>query len=224
MMISFLVPAYNEEKKIVKTLERIIGFAEGYCKKYEVIVVCDGVDGTAKRARSFKKVKVLGFKTRLGKGGALVKGFEASRGEVIVFLDADLSTPPKYVKKLVGALDSSDVVIGSRYLKNSRINIPFKRLIASRGFNFLVRLFTGLNVNDTQSGFKAFKRSALESVFPLRVTGFSFDVELLKKLKGKGFSMKEVPVEWVHDPDSKMTYSKALAMFRDLLRIVVDNE
>lgn len=219
-MISFVIPAYNEEKVISQALKALHGAAEGL--DYEVVVVCDGSDRTASRAKRFNNTKVLEFEKRLGKGGALVKGFRATKGDYVVMMDADMSAHPKQAIGLLKYLGAWDVVIGSRYLPDSKTRTSLKRLIASRGFNFLVQLIAGLNYSDTQSGFKAFKREALGEALPLKIKGFAFDVELLKKIEGKGFKVKEVPIKWSHRKGSSLSYSKALRMLGDLFRVVND--
>ncbi|MCD6575923.1 MAG: glycosyltransferase [Nanoarchaeota archaeon] len=208
-MISVIVPAYNEEKQIGKTIEKLLKE-----KVEEIIVVVDGNDKTGEIAKKYKKVKVLTFKHRLGKGGAIKEGFKASKGDVIVFVDADYWHQKASIRSLAKWIPKYDIAIGSRRKRKT-----IKRKILSWGFNLLTKILLGLNLRDTQCGFKAFKREALKDLLSkMKTRGYAFDVELLYLAKNK-YKIKEVPVEW-EDINTKINPVKdSLKMFLELLRI-----
>ena len=230
MRLSIIIPAYNEEKRILRTLEDYYRtFSTRFGHDFELIVEMDGcTDNTPQIVKEFARgkpnVKVLEFKEKLGKGGGIRKAFEVATGEIVGFTDADDSTPAKEFLKLVKEIENGyDVVLGSRWLKESRIIVPqpIYRRILSRGFNLLVRLLFGLNIRDTQCGAKVFKKEVIDAVLPcLQVNGFAFDVELLYLAHKKGFKMKEVPIEWHNDENSTLNVKKTVPeMFIALIRV-----
>lgn len=229
MKLSIIIPAYNEEKRISKTLTDYYYTFDDYFKDdFELIVEMDGcVDSTPKIVNEFaqgkENVKILEFPQRLGKGGGIKEAFKIANGEIVGFTDSDNSTPAKEFLKLVRWVDKGyDVVMGSRWLKESRVIIPqpLYRKILSRGFNLLVRSTFGLNVRDTQCGAKVFRREVIDTILPhLSVNGFAFDVELLYLAKKYGFKMKEVPIEWHNEEDSKLNVKKVVPeMFMALIK------
>ena len=224
-MYSIIIPAYNEEERIENALKLYCNFFEKAEEKYEILVVCDGVDSTAsivkKFMQKFPSVKLLTFGKRLGKGGAIIEGMRIAKGDKIGFIDADESVTCSDFKKMFDRLSSADGVISSRRLKNSKILIkaPLMRRPASRIFNILVRILFGLNFKDTQCGAKVFKREAIKDVLnELKTNGFEFDVELLWKLKRKGYNVVEFPITWKHCGGSSFSLTKAPKMFFSLLK------
>jgi glycosyltransferase involved in cell wall biosynthesis len=219
---SIIIPAYNEEARIGHVVLNLVdNFPD-----HEIIIVCDGQDNSINIARdlSFKypNVQVLGFNHRLGKGGALVQGFRAVHGLEVGFIDSDESISPNDLKELFTALHDFDGAIGSRRLKESKIlkMQPLKRRLASKAFNIFVRTVFGLPFSDTQCGAKAFKKSAIIDVIDeIRTTGFEIDVELLWRLRNKGYAIVEHPVTWKHSEGSKFKLSYSMGMFISLLRI-----
>ena len=206
-MHSIIIPAYNEAARIKKTLKDYTNFFRG---NYEFIVVCDGTDKTSKIVRKIakrdKRIRLIISKTRLGKGGGIYRGFDNTKGETIGFTDADDGVKPKEYKKLMSHLKDYDCIIASRRVKGARIirNRPWHIAIVSFIFNKIVNLLFNLNIKDTQCGSKVMKKYAYESVKKeLSLNGFEFDVELLWKLEKAGFSIKEIPITWTHDPRSK---------------------
>lgn len=223
---SIIIPAYNEESRIKMVLESLVR-AFPY---QEIIVVCDGQDNSQNIVNdlSFKypNVVLLNFNCRLGKGGALAKGFKVAKGEEICFVDADESVSTDDLKKMFIKLHNVDGVIASRRLKESKILIkqPFKRRLASRLFNILVRILFGLHFSDTQCGAKAFKRAAILDILDdIKATGFEIDVEILWRLKKKGYNVIEYPITWKHSEGSKFKLSHSMEMFISLIRIRVLN-
>jgi len=221
-MISIIIPAYNEEKRIETTL---LNYSNHF-QDQEIIVVCDGTDKTqnivGKLSEKYPNIKLLRFEKKLGKGGGIIEGFKEANGDKIGFVDADESVTPDDVKRMFDYLPDVDGVIASRRLKDSRILIkqPTKRRIASRVFNIIVRLIFGLNLKDTQCGAKVFRKEAIKDVLSeLKTKGFEFDVELLWRLKKKGYKVVEFPITWRHSEGSSFSLSNAPKMFFSLLKV-----
>lgn len=230
MKISIIIPAYNEERRILKTLyDYYHTFDDLFGDDFELIVEMDGcVDNTSKIVKEFShgknNVKILEFPERLGKGGGIREALKIANGEIVGFTDADDSTPAKEFLKLIKEVERGyDVILGSRWLKESRVLTPqpLHRRILSRGFNLLVRLLLGLKIRDTQCGAKVFRKEVIDTVIPhLSVNGFAFDVELLYLAKKYGFKIKEVPIEWYNDEDSKLNVKKVVPeMFMALIKV-----
>ncbi len=226
--LSIVIPAYNEEQRIQKTLS---AFEWHFSKRYntEIIVVCDGnTDKTpeivAKYSKRHKHVRLLAFPTRLGKGGGLVQGLKVAKGDLIGFVDADSSTSTADYDHLISALVKSkkDGAICSRYLKKSKVLVsqPFYRKFLSRGWNLLVRILFNIPFTDTQCGAKIFKKEAIQEVLPkMESYGFEFDVELLWRMQKAGYKISEIPTTWVHMEQSKFRLKDITGMFIRLLRI-----
>jgi dolichyl-phosphate beta-glucosyltransferase len=227
--LSIIIPAYNEERRIVPTLARISTWLEEEDIHGEIVVVDDGsVDDTAgvvaSAAKEFPVVRLVRNGRNRGKGYTVRNGVLEARGRYILFSDADLSTPIEEFMLFRPLLaDGTDVVIGSRRMGGAQIEIPQPALrrLMGRVFNLLVRAVAVPDVRDSQCGFKCFSRDAARAVFRLqRIEGFAFDVEVLFLASRLGFSMREVPVRWLDDRDSKVSRLWDPAkMFFDLLRI-----
>jgi glycosyltransferase involved in cell wall biosynthesis len=221
--LSLIIPAYNEEGRIESVLLSYCHALPGQ----EIVVVCNGCrDKTPSIVRGlrskYRQIKVLDFKEKRGKGGAIIEGFKAGGGDKIGFIDADESVEPADIKRMSGALSKADGVIASRKLKSSRILVqqPWKRRVASKVFNALVRAIFGLNFKDTQCGAKIFKKKALNSVLgKLKTRGFEFDVELLWKLQNKGYKIIEFPITWKHSEGTTFSLWSAPGMFFSLLKV-----
>lgn len=211
-MISVIIPAYNEEKRIGKTLEKL-----SKEKIEEIIVVFDGDDNTDKIVKRFKEVKLLKFKKRLGKGNAIKAGFKKAKGSIIVFVDADYGYKEARIKDLTKWIKYYDIVIGSR---NRKLEKNIFRRIVSYGFNLLTKLILGLNIDDTQCGFKVFKRNVLKDLIQkIKTGGYVFDVELLYLAKEK-YSIKEVSLKWTFEKHSKINlFRDSIKMFIELIKI-----
>ena len=223
--LSIIIPAWNEEKRIGRTLIQYIKY---FSKKYdfEILVITDGCKDKTEEIISnlcldTSSLRHLSFPEKLGKGGAIIEGIKEARGTYIAFTDADGSTPPEELEKLIAHSDGWDSVIGSRWLDKSLVlkRQPLTRCLASRAFNILVRLFFGLHFDDTQCGAKIFRNFAiLDVVDELGLTNFAFDVDLLFHLNKKGYTIKEVPVCWIDHEDSCLDLKKVVpTMFLSLL-------
>lgn len=227
--LSVVVPAYNEELRLGATLTRMIEYFSAQARPWEVLVVDDGSrDGTAKLVREFEQknpnVKLVSNDRNRGKGYTVRHGMRTATGDAVLFSDADLSSPIEEVEKLIPQLElGHDVVIGSRDIIGSKIEVPqplFRRVM---GYSFMVlRDWIAVSgFRDTQCGFKLFRKAAAEQIFPRgRVDGFCFDVEILAIAKSLGFRMMEVPVVWRNDERSTVNpIGDPLKMFLDLFRI-----
>lgn len=227
--VTVVIPAYNEEGRVggvIKDYERAF---ESLGWVYEILVVCNGcVDGTKEIVESIAKgnprIRVLLFKERLGKGRAIIKGFKAARGDLIGFVDADESTSAAEYLKLVSTLEDPTVdgAIASRKADGSKIAVyqSLSRRLAGRVFNLIVRGLFGLSFRDTQCGAKVFKKRAVRDVIDeLKLNGYEFDVELLWRLKKKGYLVEEVPVEWRHGEGSKFSLIDGPGMLLRLLEL-----
>jgi len=224
--LSIVIPAYNEASRIGGTLEQVARYAASKPFPVELIVVDDGSsDPTLEIVAKFPAVRVVRNDRNRGKGFTVRHGVLESRGQLILFSDADLSTPIEEADKLIAALGKTraDAAIGSRALQRELIGVhqPFFREAAGRGFNLLVRLFTGLKLRDTQCGFKLFRRESTRRAFELqRAVGFGFDPELLFLIERLGGKIIEVPVRWNDNPATKIRFLRdSTHMFLDLLRI-----
>ncbi|MBC7106301.1 MAG: glycosyltransferase family 2 protein, partial [Firmicutes bacterium] len=221
--LSVVIPAYNEEHRLPATLGSIREYFAGQPFPVEVIVVDDGsADRTSEVCRAYRDVKVLRNDRNCGKGYSVRRGMLEATGEYILFSDADLAAPIAESAKLLGALRTCDVAIGSRGLPQSRVvrESPGRELL-SQAFNRFVRLVTGLPYADTQCGFKAFRRDAARLLFQsLRCHRFSFDVEVLLAARHLGLRVVEVPIEWHERPGSRVNpWRDGWHMMRDVVRL-----
>ena len=217
--LSIVVPAYNEGARLGKSLRAIVDYLSEYDGETELIVVDDGsTDGTAEAARealstaSSVRTSVISYQSNLGKGRAVRLGLLASRGDIALFTDADLSTPIVETPKLVEPIahGECDLTFGSRALDRSLIGVhqPWRREQGGRVFNLAVRLATGLPFWDTQCGFKAFRMSVCRPIIEgATIDRFGFDVELLYVAYRAGLRLSEIPVRWDHAEGSKINFA-----------------
>jgi dolichyl-phosphate beta-glucosyltransferase len=229
VQLSVIVPAYNEAKRIGTALEKIPAYCRSLGGSYELLIVDDGSDDkTAEVVRAAATrdghIRLLSHAERCGKGAAVKTGVLASSGSLVLFSDADLSTPIEEFDHLRRALDEGyDIAIGSRVADGARIEVRQNLVRQTMGqtFNGLIRLLLVQGFKDTQCGFKLFRQNAALSIFArTRITGFAFDVEVLVIARQHGFKVKEVPVVWRNAPASKVQIIlDPLKMFGDLFRI-----
>lgn len=221
-MLSIIIPAYNEEHRIKPTLQAYLDFFKN--KDIEIIVVMNGcTDNTLQVVQSIKdsRLKYLNI-NKPGKGNAIIQGFKIASGDLISYTDADNSTKPEFLNKLLENIEDYDCIMGSRYLKESEIltKQTLTRRIASRGFNILVRSILNLQFTDTQAGAKIFKKQAISSILQeLKPYGWGIDTHILYKIKKKGYKIKEIPIEWSDTKESKLKLRKAVpGMFISVLK------
>lgn len=200
-VVSFVLPAFNEGEFIESVLDRLDSSVNGHGFRYEVVVVDDGsVDDTRLRALRYAAgnghVRVVACDRNVGKGFAVKTGFWKAVGDAVVFVDSDLDVDVGQVRRFVDALRFGDIVVGSKWHRDSVVEVSFVRRLLSRGFNVLVRLLTGVRVADTQTGIKAVRRDAFGEVFRrLSVKRYAFDVELLVLARVFGLRVVELPVK-----------------------------
>ena len=212
--LSVVIPAYNEEKRLRTSLEKVLGFLETRRDEkgdeFEVLVVDDGSsDDTASEALSFadRGVRVLTLDRNQGKGAALRRGVLESRGDAVLLSDADLSTPIEDVEKLESHLGSAAVVLGSRAVAGSDVAVhqPLYREVMGKTFNLMIRMLGVGGIHDTQCGFKLLRGDVARTVFDRMVTpGFAFDVEMVWLARQMGQQVKEVGVTWRNAPGSSV--------------------
>jgi dolichyl-phosphate beta-glucosyltransferase len=211
--LSVVIPAYNEEKKIAQDLALVYEYLAPQTYEYEVLVVDDGSkDKTHEIAKSlepqYKNLRNIRYEQNRGKGYAVKTGVLQAKGDHILFADAGTCVPCRDVEKGLQLLQNGyDVALGSRALEESRVLLkqPKYRRVGSRIFGYVVRWIMGVNpIRDTQCGFKVFKREAAHTIFCRnRIDGFMFDTETILNAKKMGFRLKEFPVTWKNDPDTR---------------------
>jgi len=228
IFLSLIIPAYNEENRIARTLIEISQYLDQQEYLSEIIVVNDGsTDQTHQRCLETLKdrpnFRVLSRDENIGKGYSVKQGVLQTRGNLILFSDADLSTPIRELDKFLPWVKEYEIVIGSRALPDSDIQVHQSIVRESMGkmFNIFVRLLIIRGIKDTQCGFKLFQRGAALDIFPrIRLKGFSFDVEVLFLSRRLAYRLKQIPVIWRNSPESKVhLFSSSARMFLDLLRI-----
>lgn len=224
-MISVVIPAYNEANDIGDLLE-----AFGAFRDVELIVAEDAsTDGTVaivqKYAARASNVKLTSSDILAGKGAAIKRGLLLATGDILGFLDADLSVHPRDFMRIVAAIDNgADLAIGSRRLPESNVieRQPFFRRVLGSAYSILARALVDTNVKDFQCGCKAFRR-ALWNSLDISCDGFAFDTELIAKAHNKGFSIAEVPITWNSKARSKVRMQRdTWRMLKCLLRVRAD--
>jgi dolichyl-phosphate beta-glucosyltransferase len=227
---SILIPAYNEAKRIPATLKQILLFISAKSWNAEIIVVNDGsTDDTAavvrRMAAKHPSIVLVDNLVNSGKGHSIRDGVRHAKGDIILFTDADNSTPIEDAEKLVQAIqEGADIAIGSRWVdrKLQVLPQPLHRRLNGRLYNLLLRSILGLDYKDTQNGFKAFTRTAAKSIFmQQRITGWGFDAETLYLARNYRFTVREVPVEYTYCAEgSKIRpYRDGARMFAELLTV-----
>ena len=229
MDFSIVIPAYNEEKRIINTLKRITEFMTLNYPEYEIIVVDDGsTDSTAgvinKNFSSDARIKILKLSSNRGKGYAVRKGILASNGESILITDADMSAPIEQISKLFPFLsEGNDIIMASRAIDKAYVkkHQPWYREIMGKIFNLFVRMLVFKGFYDTQCGFKLIRSDVAKDLANLmQIDGFCFDVEMIFLALKKGYKPIEIGVDWINSPDSKVKlFTSSLAMFVDLFKI-----
>jgi glycosyltransferase involved in cell wall biosynthesis len=229
LTLSIVLPAYNEAARIGASLDKIIDYAQRHACTVEVIVVNDGsTDETAEIVRQYAErypwLRLIENPGNRGKGFSVRNGMLHARGDILLFSDADLSSPIEEADKLLAAIQAgADVAIGSRWVRKELqvVRQPLRRQILGRLFNLALRLVLGMNFKDTQCGFKAFRRSATELVFTQQqIETWGFDPELLYLARKANLRIIEVPVYWGHSEGTRLhPLRDGLRMFAQLFQI-----
>jgi len=227
--LSIIIPAYNEAERLPLALVDIDKYLSSAPYSYEILVVNDGsTDDTALIVKNMmnavKGLKLIDNRENRGKGSAVRQGMLLARGEIRLFTDADQSTSIDHLEKVLPFLTDADglnydVVLGSRGLKESRMNPPqpFYRRILGKGGNLIAQLIAVRGIWDTQCGFKAFTADAAEKIFSLaNINGWGFDIETLALARALGYRVKEIPVRWAN---SRFSHVRGTAYLKTLLEV-----
>ncbi|HUJ09070.1 MAG TPA: dolichyl-phosphate beta-glucosyltransferase [Verrucomicrobiae bacterium] len=229
--LSVVIPAYNEQERLKRYVPGIVEYLRGKNLNFEIVVVNDGsrdetAQTTRELAKSYPMLRLIDLQPNRGKGGAVRAGMLDARGQYVLFTDADQSTPITEADKLLMKLEREgcDMAIGSRGVPGTHVEKPqaWYRRWAAELFGVGMRLLCIRGIYDTQCGFKAMKREVAQEVFS-QVTSNSaiFDIEMLVVATREGYRVAEVPVKWVHDPDTRIPYNlqSALRIWGELFRI-----
>jgi dolichyl-phosphate beta-glucosyltransferase len=228
--LSIVVPAYNEERRLPATIKDLRSFFGRFGSVEIIIVIEKSSDRTVElatlAAAGDSSIHIVANDVQRGKGYAVKTGMLRAKGEIVFFMDADLSTPLAEVISFLSEFQANpgvDILIGSRAEAKSQVikKQSWVRRNLGRGFNRFVQVFGVPGIKDTQCGFKAFRKRCVEPIFSRQtLNGFAFDVELLILAQLMGFKIQTVPVRWVNSPDSKVRiWIDPIKMFFDLVRI-----
>jgi len=228
LKISIIIPAYNEQKRILRCLERVSSYCNEKEWDYEILIAEDGsTDNTVKIVKDFAlhddRIKLLSFTERLGKGGAIKNAMFQATKDYVCFMDSDLSADVSEFERFLPFVNDYDIVLGSRQLRGnlSPIEGPVYRKIFSKLYSKFFRFLFRMPIHDPQCGFKLFKKNIVSRLYKeIHITGFAFDSEVLVKAYWLGLKIKEVPIIWKYDPASKISVSKQIReMSNSLLQI-----
>jgi len=233
MRLSIIIPAYNEEDRIVRTIGATLDYLGRQVYSSEILVVSDGsTDGTrAVVENSFSPggratLRVIEYHPNRGKGYAVKTGMVQGTGEIVMFMDADYSVPIDALERGMPLLEEGhDIAIASRTASGSRIRHRQRvlRALSAKAYIWVQNRFLGISYSDTQCGFKLFRREAAHRLFTKqKLSSVIFDPEILWLARREGFSVAEFPVDWTHVEDSRIQYDsvgKLFSVFSELFRI-----
>ena len=193
--LSIIIPAYNEEAVIAKTLSEVGNYLSQQTYSSEIILVNDGsTDDTAKIASGFSEVVLINNKVNTGKGASIKRGVAAASKDFILFIDADLAISINNCNRFINFASDFDIVIGSKYI-DQKSEYPIHRKVIGKTFSFLKSAITGLKIKDTQCGFKLYRSTVAKELFQLsNIKGWCFDVEILLIAQKKACKIKELPI------------------------------
>jgi len=213
MLTSIALPVFNEAKILKENVEKLICFLNELNLNYEIIIAEDGsTDNSYNIARElgkkYKKVHCLHSSKRLGKGEAIKRAFEHSKGSIFIFMDVDLSTDLSYIPKLISKInDGYDMVVGSRVLKYSKVERSLKREMASRIYNLLCRFLFGIKLHDMQCGFKCLKKESIKNIIKeVKNKHWFWDTELIIRATKKNMKITEIPIKWKQTNRTKVNF------------------
>ena len=226
--LSIIIPAYKEEKRISNILSAILAYTKKVDFPIETIVVTDGSpDNTVGVAQTYlakiPNFRIIESKVNRGKGKTIREGINAAKGDFVLFADADNSTPIEQADKLLKYAKDYNVVIASRYCKGGELVIPqsFYRRLGGRAINLVIQTLLLPGINDTQCGFKLFKRELAVKIFnQMTLDRWSFDIEILAMARLFGEKIKEVGVVWQDNPHSMLSPLKdGYQMIKDAWKV-----
>lgn len=228
MFLSVIIPIYNEEARIEPTLEKLLSYFKHAKYSWEIILVNDGSSDQSEKIirkdiKGFSNISLISYAKNQGKGYAVRQGVATAKGQYILFMDADMSTPIEEISKLLAEIDKYPIVIGSRYLSKDNITIkqPWIRRMISRLGNKIIKTLLKLPYQDTQCGFKLFESTAAKKIFSqAQINHWGFDIEILAIAKILGYQVKEVAVTWHNDARSKVRAGRdAWHTFQEVIKI-----
>lgn len=226
--LSVIIPSYNEEKRINKTLISVNEFLKKQPYEYEILVVNDGsIDGTSGVVKellpNIPNLRLIDNQENHGKGWVTKQGMLEAVGDIRVFMDADNSTKIDEITKFLKFFESgSDIVLGSRRIAGSNVAKDQNMIREFLGWAFrtIVHIIVPVGVTDTQCGFKAFSAKSAEQIFPKQtIFRWAFDVEILALARKNKFKISEVPITWVNDEGSHVKFSGMVNMLLEILKI-----
>lgn len=233
--MSVVIPAFNEERSLPGTLNSVLGYLKKQNYSWEVILSDDGSSDHTKELfaefqKSFPELELVGSQENRGKGFAVKNGVLHSRGELVLFMDADNSTKINEIEKAFPllapdgsrpVLSTADIVIGSRRLKDSKITVfqPWHRRFLGEVFRIFTKVMFDFHYDDTQAGFKVFNRKAQKAFELQTISGFSFDVELLFLAKKLGLKVSEIPIQWENNSHSHVSFKRMIQAMIDLIKL-----
>ncbi|AGB03512.1 dolichyl-phosphate beta-glucosyltransferase [Methanoregula formicica] len=224
--VTAIIPVYNDRESLERALPASVGILSTISPSFEIIVAEDGsTDGSAAIVEAFSRtesrVRLLHSDKRQGRGRALNRAIREAQGSIVCYFDVDLATDMQHLPELIGAIrDGYDMATGSRLMPDSDIVRTGGREIASRSYNFLVRLFLSSTIFDHQCGFKAFNRERILTIIPtVRDTHWFWDTELLVRGQRKGFRVKEFAVRWRAGKGTTVKAKDIFSMGRAILRL-----
>lgn len=224
--VTAIIPVYNDRESLERALPVSAAVLSAICPSFEIIVAEDGSsDGSAAIIEAFSRtdsrVRLLHSDKRQGRGRALNRAIQEAQGSIVCYFDVDLATDMQHLPQLIGAIrDGYDMATGSRLMPDSDIVRTSGREIASRSYNFLVRLFLSSTIFDHQCGFKAFNRERILAIIPtVRDTHWFWDTELLVRGQRKGFRVKEFAVRWRAGKGTTVKAKDIFSMGRAILRL-----
>jgi dolichyl-phosphate beta-glucosyltransferase len=230
--LSVIIPAYNEERRIEKTVREIEKYLKNQKYSWEILVVNDGSkDKTSQVVENLRSeianLRLIDNKINRGKGAVVRQGMLEAKGKYRLFTDADNSTSINHIEKMWPEFEKGvDVVIGTRDGRDAKgacqaFPQPWWRRLLGDVFNILVKIILGLwEFWDTQCGFKCFTEKSAKEIFPkCKIERFAFDPEILVIAKKKGFKISKIPVYWINEPESKVKFKSMVKMGIDLIKI-----
>ena len=206
MDYTVIIPVYNEEEIIANTIDKIHEFLKKQHKSFEIIITNDGSkDNTVKitneKIKYYPELRIVSNPINLGRGAALTNAFKQGRGDIQVYVDADLAIDLELFPKLMNAIQEqgADIAVASKHMKDSEVEYPLLRRLFSKGYSLLTRVLLNSDVKDYQCGFKAFKKGTLIKVLPhIKEQAWNWDTEIIVKSQWLGFKVVELPAKVVN--------------------------
>ncbi len=224
--VTAIIPVFNDRVSLERALPLSIETLNRITPRFEILVAEDGSsDGSDELVKEFSqkdpRVRLLHSDTRLGRGRALNRAISAAAGDIVCYYDVDLATNMQHLEELICAIrDGADIATGSRLLAASDIVRTGGREIASRGYNFLVRLLLGSRIFDHQCGFKGFRRDRVLVLLPLiRSEHWFWDTEILVRAQHRGYRVDEFPVHWRAGKGTTVKAKDVFSMGSSILRL-----